>query len=86
MFHNCNLLSLFSQRLGNSPENDHYEQIDEARQWYYCLACDVGFGSRDRHQWHLEVCPATKSCSHTNGHQHGNQEDNHQLSPMIQQH
>lgn len=66
MFNNSGLLVLLSQRFGHiSSSNRHsrqYHQLEDARQWFYCMQCDVGFGSRDRHEWHLQVCPATRRC------------------------
>lgn len=65
MFNNSGLLVLLSQRFGHISSNRHsrqYHQLEDARQWFYCMQCDVGFGSRDRHEWHLQVCPATRRC------------------------
>ena len=50
----CKLLPSFSLC---RKKRSHY-RINEAKQWFYCLACQVGFGSRDRHQWHFSYCPA----------------------------
>ncbi|KAK4512129.1 uncharacterized protein ATC70_013372 [Mucor velutinosus] len=27
-----------------------------AKNWHYCNCCKIGFASKNRHDWHLEVC------------------------------
>lgn len=68
------LISFFSSKLARQDSQLSIVQDDEndsiasdksysSKSWHYCNHCKVGFASKSRHDWHLDVCGQVKFIS-----------------------
>jgi hypothetical protein len=65
------IISFFSSKLIRQDGQISITQDDEndsimsdksysSKSWHYCNHCKVGFASKNRHDWHLDVCDQVK--------------------------